>query len=110
MLELLPGADEGLTREVCDALYALANKEGKPAPELVEALKDKRPAVRSGAEKVLGKDGGKFAALPGRRIYPRGLKLAMKQALFAGEKKLLEIEIKEVGYFNRLDDALFQKP
>lgn len=110
LLALLPGANDALRREVADSLYQLASKDGKHDPVLVAALKDKDPARRAAAEAALGKDGGKFAKQAGRRVYPRTLRYAMKIAVHMDGKKLSDSEITEVHFFNRLDDALFEKP
>ena len=85
-------------------------KDGKPDADLVGALKDKDATRRTAAERALGKDGGRFAKQAGRRIYPRGLEYPMKKSLYVDGKKFAEEEITEVNFFNRFDDALFNKP
>ena len=110
LLALLPWANEALSREVANALYHMAIKEGKPDPALVEALKSKDAVRRTAAERALGKDGGQFARQAGRRVYPRGLQYPMKRALYVDGKKVLEEEITDVSFFNRFDDAMFSKP
>jgi hypothetical protein len=109
LLAVLPGADEKLTAEVRAALAALAGPAGRH-PALQAALKDAHPARRAAAAAVLGKDGGAYLRQPGRRLYPRGLRQAMKQVQVTGGKMEMEMEVLEVECFNRFADKEFARP
>jgi hypothetical protein len=102
--------DEALGREARAALAALAAREGKPDPALLRALDDSDPVRQAAAAAALGRDGGAYARLPGRRLYLTGLKLPMKVVTYADGKKLTERETVRVEYFNEFDDSLFARP
>jgi hypothetical protein len=102
--------DEELTREVQVALAAVAVRDGKPDKVLEQALEDKDPGRRAAAAAALGRDGGAWAKRPGRRLYVEGVKLPMKSVSYSGGQKLLEGEVVDVQFFNRLDDSLFARP
>jgi HEAT repeat protein len=110
LLDLLPGADEAVAAEVRATLYHLAHRDAKPVPVLVKALKDKDPVRRAAAAAALGKDGGAYASLPGRRVYLPGLQYALKATLYEDGTKRVELEVLDVQFFNRFDDKLFAKP
>jgi hypothetical protein len=110
LLDYLPAADEAAAVEVKAALVLLAQKDGKPHPALVKALEDKDLLRRRAAEGVLGKDGGKFLDLPGRRLTFRGLKMPMKSVYYQNEKKTAEVEVVSVEFFNRFEDKLYARP
>jgi hypothetical protein len=102
--------DEALAREARAALAALADRDGKPDPALRRALEDGDPVRQAAAAAALGRDGGAYARLPGRRLYPTGLKLPMKVVTYSDGKKLFERETVGVEYFNEFDDGVFARP
>jgi hypothetical protein len=102
--------DEALAREARAALAALAVHDGKPDPALLRALEDSDPVRQAAAAAALGRDGGAYARLPGRRLYLTGLKLPMKTVTYADGKKLSERETVRVEFFNEFDDGLFARP
>jgi hypothetical protein len=59
---------------------------------------------------VLGKDGGDYLKQPGRRLIVEGLRLPRTTVLFTDGQKRLELHTLEWEFFNRLDDALFERP
>ena len=103
-------ANDRIRREALAALAALAHDDGKPDKTLLEALKDTNPIRRTAAEAVLGRDGGAYEKLPGRRLYISGLKFPRKIEYLRAGRKSLEYEITEVQVFNRFDDTVFAEP
>jgi hypothetical protein len=110
LLDLLPGADEALERDVYAVLCALARRGDKPHPQLLKALQDKDPARREVARAVLGKDGGAYLKKPGRRVFLPGRLEARTQVLFVNGKENGTLRFEASEYFNRLDDKLFARP
>lgn len=110
LLDYLPAADEPVAREVRAALVAVAQREGKPDPDLVRALDDKDPIQREAARGVLGKDGGAFLKRPGRRLFMQGPPLATRVVGLTDGKKQMELETVEVQYFNAFEDREFARP
>jgi hypothetical protein len=111
LLDLLPGADADLTREVKSALCALAQAGGvQPDEALVKALADRDPARRAAAAAALGKDGGAFLNEPRRRLYTRPPVQAMKTLSYYDGKLQMEMEALDVQLYNRFDDKEFAKP
>jgi HEAT repeat protein len=102
-------ADDPLGREVQAALAAVAVVDGKPDEALVKALDDKDERRRALAGAALGKD-PEAGKKPGRRLYIRGMKVAMKAVQHQGGAKILEREFTDVEYFNRFEDGLFARP
>jgi hypothetical protein len=76
----------------------------------VRALDDPDPVRQAAAAAALGRDGGAYARLPGRRLYLTGLKLPMKTVTWSDGKKLSERETVGVDYFNEFDDSVFARP
>jgi hypothetical protein len=109
LLDLLPGADEVLAREIRAALYVLAQGD-KPDEALVKALDDKDPVRQAAAKAALGKDDGAYLKQPGRRVYLTGIKQPRKLASYVDGKKLEEHELVDVQFFNDFDAKLFAKP
>jgi hypothetical protein len=111
LLAYLPGAgDETVIRDLQAALVAVAQRDGKPDPALLQAAEDKNPVRRAAALAALGRDGGAFERQPGRRLYLDGLKRAMKVLYFRDGKKAMNWEVLDVQFFNKLEDSLFAKP
>ena len=102
--------NDRIRREALAALASLADDNGKPDNTLLEALKDANPLRRAAAEAVLGRDGGKFEKLPGRRLHLTGLKFPGKIAYLQNGQKSLEYEITDVQVFNQFDDSVFAEP
>jgi hypothetical protein len=111
LLDYLPFAtNDRVDHEVRSALYAIGSAPGKPDPVLVEALERKDPERRAAAAAALGRDGGAYRRLPGRRVYIPGLKGARKHVYYQQGKKIMELETTEVQFFNTFEDKLFAKP
>jgi hypothetical protein len=110
LLNLLPHADEATAREIRSALYALAQRDGKPDPVLEKALEDKDPVRRAAAAAVLGKDGGAYLKQPGRRLYISGIKQSFKVTSYSDGKIIMSLEIEDVQFFNQFDDKEFERP
>ncbi len=111
LLAYLPSAaDESVARAVRDALAAVALRDGKPEPVLVQALEDKDPLRRAAATAALGRDGGTAQKQPGRRVFFPGLKVARKITTYQDGKKESEYELLEIQLFNKFDDGLFVQP
>jgi hypothetical protein len=110
LLGVLPGADEALARDIRAALAALALRDGKPDPALLAALDAKEPARRAAAAAALGKDGGAYLKLPGRKLFLRGPLTPTKVLNAVDGEAQRSLEAVEVIYYNLLDDKLFVKP
>jgi hypothetical protein len=111
LLALAPSlTDEAEARELHNALAAVARRDGKPDKAVEKALDDKDPARRAAAAAALGKDGGAFEKLPGRRLFVSGTKRAMKLTYYQDGEKQLVLEVTDVQLYNRFDDKLFAKP
>ncbi len=110
LLDYLPAADEPVAREVRAALVAVAQRDGKPDPDLVRALDDKDAVKREAARGVLGKDGGAFLKRPGRRLFLQGPPVATRTVGLTDGKKEMELETVEVQYFNAFEDREFARP
>jgi hypothetical protein len=108
LLDLLPGAEETVAEEIRSALAHLA--KGKEAKALEAALDDKDPVKKAAAQATLGKDGGKYLARPGRRLYLAGFKYPMKHTYYQDGKKVLEGQIVQIDFYNALDEKVFAKP
>lgn len=107
---LAAGPDEKTAREARSALAALAFRDGKPEPILVQALEDKDPHRRAAAAAVLQRDGKTPQDWPGQRVYLSGLKRAMKGVHYRDGKLSSEWEITDLQFFTRFDDSQFAKP
>jgi hypothetical protein len=110
LLDLLPGADEPLVREIKAALYAQVQATAKPDEALVRALDDSDLVRRAAASAVLGKDGGAYLREPRRRVYLRLPRVPMKTRDYVDGKLQMEIEYAEPECFNRFDPKEFAKP
>jgi hypothetical protein len=102
--------DEALAREVRAALAAVGARAAKPDPALLRALQDRDPQRQAAAAAALGRDGGAYARLPGRRLYLTGLKLPMKAVSYTDGKKVAERTVVAVEFFNEFDDSVFARP
>jgi hypothetical protein len=102
--------DEAVAREVRAALAAVAARTGKPDPVLQRALQDRDSQRQAAAAAALGRDGGAYARLPGRRLYLTGLKLPMKAVSYTDGKKVAERMVVAVEFFNEFDDSVFARP
>jgi hypothetical protein len=111
LLALVPSmTDEAMKNELLAALTAVAVRDGKPAPAVVQALQDNKPIVKAAAAAVLGRDGGAYAQQPGRRLFLTGLKLPMKIIQYQGGNQQIEWEVTKVELFNQFDDSVFAPP
>jgi hypothetical protein len=110
LLDLLPGADGELTREIKAALYSLVESGAKPDEALVRALEDRDPAKKAAAQAVLGKDGGAYLKEPRRRLYLRHVKQSSKSRYLIDGRIRVEMEYEEPEYFNHFDGKEFAKP
>jgi hypothetical protein len=109
LLAVLPGAEPALASDIRAALAALAQRDGKPDPDLIAALADKDPTRRTAAITVLGKDGGAWLKLPGRKLFVTG-PLSPTKITNSTDGIVRTVEVVEVIYYNRLDDKLFDRP
>jgi hypothetical protein len=110
LLNYLPSADAEAAQEVRAALFAVAQRNGKPDPVLLRVLEDKDPLRRQAAAAALGKDGGAYARRPGRRLFGPVPKIAMKHKGFIDGKLETEIETLDYQLFNAFEDKVFAKP
>jgi hypothetical protein len=110
LLNLLPGADPELAREIKAALFAVAGADKAVDPALTRALTDKDPARRAAAAAVLGKDGGAYLREPRRRIYLGLPKQANRTLHYVDGKLTMELASTEWEFFNRFEDRDFAKP
>src|SRR6185437_11048240 len=92
LLNYLRDGDVDLANEVRASLFAVAHHDGKPDSTLLQALNDKDVARRKAAEAALGKDGGVYAKQPGRQLFPRTHKMAMKHKSWVDGKLEMELE------------------
>ncbi len=110
LLSYLPSAPvEAVAREVRAALAAVAFREDKPDPALLEALKDKDPQRQAAAAALVG-PGSNAQEMSGQRLLLPGLKRATKGEVYQDKKKVMEFEMTDIQIFNKLDDSVFAKP
>jgi hypothetical protein len=110
LLDYLPAADGEVAREVRAVLFAVAHRAGKPDAALVQALESKAPERRAAAAAALGKDGGAYARLPGRRLFVRPPRIARKHQSWTDGKLQMEMETSDYQFFNAFEDKVFAKP
>jgi hypothetical protein len=110
LLTYLPAADTDVAAELKAVLFALGQQAGKPDPALVAALEDRDPVRRAAAAAALGKDGGAYARQPGRRLFGRMHKVAMKQKSLSDGTLQMEMETYDHEFFNAFDDKVFARP
>jgi hypothetical protein len=110
LLNYLPSADPETALEVRAALFAVAQRDGKPNAVLMRALEDKDPSRRQAAAAALGKDGGAYARQPGRRLFGPTPKIALKHKSYLDGKLEMEIETSDYQLFNAFEDKVFAKP
>jgi hypothetical protein len=102
--------DETVTREVAAALAEIGRGSQKPDKVLVQALADKDAVKRALARLAVGKDKGAYDHQPGRRLLISGVKRPMQGVIRHDGRKVMTWKITDVQFYNRLDDALFDKP
>jgi hypothetical protein len=111
LLSYLPSApDETVMQEVQAALAAVAFLGDKPDPALVRALDSNSPVRKAAAAAILDRDGKPARGPAGRQIFLSGIKRPMKSIQVVDGKKVMELAVTEVQFFNRFDDAMFAKP
>jgi hypothetical protein len=110
LLDYLPSADPDVAVGIRAALLALARRDGKPNPVLVRVLEDRDPVRRAAAAAALGKDGGAYLKEPGRRLYFRFPRQAMKFASYRDGKVQMELEVRDLQFFNAFEDKEFARP
>jgi hypothetical protein len=111
LLGLAPAlTDDDDSRDLRNALAAVALADGKPDRSVEQALEDRDPARRAAAAAALGKDGGAFEKQPGRQLFPKGLKHPMKMTYYQDGQKQLELGVTDLQFYNRFDDKLFARP
>src|SRR5262249_48240959 len=111
LLDYLPWApDETTVREVKAALAAAGVRDGKKAALLLQALHSPDPMRKAAASAALGTDGGAFLKQPGRRLDVTGVVLPRRVIIYNDGKKVVEWEVTEVRFFNRLEPGIFAHP
>jgi hypothetical protein len=111
LLALVPGATPDELLDLRAALFALAETDGQLEPALVRALDDPDPKVRAVAEAVHGEGRDAAAKQPGRRIFPRDVRLpARVRVLLFDPIAAVDFEISDVQFFNSFDPKVFRRP
>lgn len=111
LLAYLPSAPEAMVaQEVRAALAAVALRDGKPDPALLQAVNDKDPQRQAAAAALVGPGDSKAQEMPGQRLLLPGLKVATKVVEYKDHKKISEYELTDIQIFNKLDDSVFSKP
>ncbi len=109
-LTYLPGAGEdAVAKEVRSALAMLATSDPKAKERLATASKTGDQAVRKALAPVIN---GKETADGGisYRVYPAGVKQAMKTRELREGKLWAEWETTEIKFYHSLPSSLFGKP
>jgi hypothetical protein len=109
LLALVPSATPDELLEIRAALFALAETDGQLEPTLVRALDDPDPKIRAIAEAIHGKDRETQAKQPGRRIFPRDVRLPARVRVSVDPVHALDFEVVQVEFFNSFDPAIFKK-
>jgi hypothetical protein len=110
LLNVLPGADPDLVREIKAALFALCRTDGAVDPALTRALTGKDSARRAAAAAVLGKDDGAYLREPRCRIFVGLPKQASRTLHYVDGKLTMELAASEWEFFNRFEDRDFARP
>jgi hypothetical protein len=111
LLAYYPSAcDDAVANEVLYALVTVVEADVDAKLVVRAALKDADPRKQFAAEAVLGRDGGTFLKLPGRRIVVEGLRFARSARLFRGGQPYADLDTTDHAFFNRLDESLFNPP
>ena len=109
LLGYLPGAGDGeVAQEVRAGLAALIAGDAKAKGRLLVAGETGDPALRKALAPVVA-----FAKNKGEisyRVYPEGVKQAMKGMKLKDGKKMAEWETTEIRFFNAVPSSLFGKP
>jgi hypothetical protein len=109
LLAYLPCAgDSVVAQEVRASLAALVTNDSKAKGRLLVAGETGDPALRKALVPVI-----EFAKNKGElsfRIYPEGVKQAMKGMKFKDGKKMADWETTEIRFFNSVPSTLFGKP
>jgi HEAT repeat protein len=118
LLAYLPNAeDENLSAEVQKSLAALALRDGKPDPDLLHALADPQPVLRSTAAEALAKGGGEEGRNAVRKLLQDTvpevrLRTALALALMkepASIPVLIDLlTILPIGEAGQAEDTLYQ--
>jgi hypothetical protein len=107
LLAYLPSAaDEDVAKEVRAALAALASS----TPETKQKLAKLTKSSAFGLHKTLSALLDPTSDSAAYRVYPAGVKFAMKGTKLRDGKKTWEWEVTEVRFFNSLPSALFDRP
>ena len=72
-------SDDNTTEDIQMALAAVALRDGKPNPVLVQALQDRDPQRRSAAAAAFGRETEPNKDRPGQQLFLPGLKRARKR-------------------------------
>ena len=110
LLNYVPWSEGVLNQEIRSALLALRKSDKANKAELLKALENKHPIVKQAAAAALGHDGGTFAKLPGRRLFPTGVQFATRCEMYRDGKLHMILQTLEVNYYNGLNDSLFAQP
>jgi len=110
LLNYLSGGDAILADEARACLFAVASKEDKSEPALLQGLHDNDASRRQATEAALGKDGGTYARNPGRRLFAPPRQIAKKHIIWMDGKLYLEMETSDYQFFNAFEDKVFAKP
>ena len=108
-LAYLPGAgDSVVAQEVRAGLAALIASDTKAKDRLLVAGETGDPALRKALAPVVesAKNNGEISF----RVYPEGVKQAMKGMKLKDGKKMAEWETTEIRFFNSVPKTLFDKP
>jgi hypothetical protein len=109
LVAYLPSAaDEGVAKEVRSALMAYSDRDPKVKQRLTDLSKTGDPSVRKAISRML--EAAARGAEGGYRVYPTGVKFAMKGTKLRDGKKTAEWETTEVRFYHSLPDSLFGKP
>ncbi len=108
-LTYLPGAgDDAVAKEVRSALAMLAANDPKAKERLAAASKTGDQAVRKALSAVVNAKGADGAI--SFRVYPAGVKQAMKTRELRDGKLWAEWETTEIKFYHSLPGSLFGKP
>lgn len=111
LFDFLPWApDEESARAAQDALVLIAQSAKAPAAILLKALKDPDIKKQQAARAALGRDGGDYLKIPGRRLSFDGLRLPHHVVFFRDGRKDMEYRTTHFEFYNRFEDALFRRP
>jgi hypothetical protein len=110
LLGYLPSAPTDAIRQEVEAALAIVGfQDGKADPALVEALKDNDATRRAVAEKLVH---SADKAKPGSRgqLLLRGVLFPTKESLYQGGKKVMEWELTDIKFYDRLNPQQYFRP